>query len=89
VLPRVKPGSAVVHLVNWDYDDARDGVRPATETRLKLDLAALGVAGATEAILHAPGMQARKLPVERGNVTVPELGLWAVLELKDRPAGPR
>ncbi|MBI5384012.1 MAG: hypothetical protein HZA90_04925 [Verrucomicrobia bacterium] len=81
-LPRVKPGSAVIHLVNWDYDAARDGAPPATNVRLKLDLPALGVAGAKEARLVTLDGSTRVLPVQAGAVTVPELVLWALLEVK-------
>jgi hypothetical protein len=82
VLPRVKPGAAVIHLINWAYDAARDGVSPATDVRLKLDLAALGVPRATSAQWHVPGAPPAVLPLPQGGVTVPELGLWAILELK-------
>ena len=84
VLPRVKPGSAVIHLVNWSYDAARDGVQPIKEVRLKLNLQALGVAGATEAKLFSPGAPPLSLPIQQAGVTVPELGLWAVLEVRGK-----
>ena len=82
ILPRVKPGSAVIHLVNWNYDDARDGVETVKNAKVKLNLQALGVAGATEARFYSPGSQPVTLPIEQAAVTVPELGLWAVLELR-------
>ncbi|MBI4326578.1 MAG: hypothetical protein HY674_15130 [Chloroflexi bacterium] len=82
ILPRVKPGSAVIHLVNWNYDAARDGVQPIRNIRLKLNLQTLGVAGATKAGLFAPGVSLVTLPIEETTVTVPELGLWSVLELR-------
>ncbi len=84
VLPRVKPGSAVIHLVNWSYDAARDGVQPMKNVRLKLNLPALGVAGATEARWFAPGTQPAALPIRQESVTVPELGLRAVVELRSQ-----
>jgi hypothetical protein len=84
VLPRVKPGSAVIHLVNWNYDATRDGVQPVKDVRLGLNLQALGVAGATEAKLFAPGAPPARLPIQQATVTVPELGLWAILELRGR-----
>jgi hypothetical protein len=84
VLPRVKPGAAVIHLVNWTYDASRDGVSPIKNARLQLDLATLGVAGAPEAKLFVPGVPSVTLPIEKATVTVPEIGLWAVLELRAR-----
>ena len=84
VLPRVKPGSAVIHLVNWSYDAARDGVPPIKNVQLKLNLQTLGVAGTTQARLFAPGVQPAALPIEEATVTVPELGLWSVLELRSQ-----
>ena len=82
VLPRVKPGSAIVHLVNWAYDAGKDSVPPLNHFRLDLDLEALGVAGATEADLFSPGAQPLRLPVTNRSVTVPALGLWSVLEIR-------
>jgi hypothetical protein len=84
VLPRVKRGSAVIHLVNWDYDPASDTVRPIKELRLKLNLQALGVTGVRSAELFAPGAQPRTLSVQEHTITVPELGLWAALRLEKR-----
>jgi hypothetical protein len=84
VLPRVKAGGAVIHLVNWDYDALKDDVRPMQNVRLKLDLKALGIAEAKQAWCFAPGKEAKNLPIERGELIVPELDLWAVLELRDK-----
>jgi len=84
VLPRVKRGSAVIHLVNWDYDPGSDATRPIKDLRLKLDLQALGVARARTVELFAPGAQPRPLSLQDQTVTVPELGLWAVLRLGKR-----
>lgn len=81
VLPRVRPGSAVIHLVNWNYDASLDDARPVKNARLKLSLAALGVPNATEARLFSPGRQPSTLPLQNGSVTVPDVGLWTVLEL--------
>ncbi|MGA2658104.1 MAG: hypothetical protein ABSH34_11360 [Verrucomicrobiota bacterium] len=81
VLPRVKPGSAIVHLANWGYDAGNDSVQPLKNVLLDLDLEALGVAGATEADLFSPGAQPLKVPVTNRSVTVPELGLWSVVEI--------
>ncbi len=81
LVPRVKPGAAVIHLLNWGYDDAQDRVQPLKNVQLKLDLAALGVASVTEATVYAPGSEPKKVPVEKGHLTVPELELWALVEL--------
>jgi hypothetical protein len=88
VLPRVKPGSAIVHLSNWGYDAANDGVQPLKNVLLNLELEALGVAGATEAELFSPGARPLKLPVTNRSVTVPELGLWSVVEIRGSRAEP-
>jgi hypothetical protein len=50
---------------------------------LRLDLAALGVAKATEAVLFSPAAQPVKLPIVDGSVTVPELGLWNIVEIRE------
>jgi hypothetical protein len=84
VFPRVKPGGAVIHLVNWAYQTTGDSVQPLKDVRLKLNLAALGCAGATEARLFAPGATPAVLPVQQARVLVPELGLWGVLELRQK-----
>ncbi|MBP7936348.1 MAG: hypothetical protein KA354_17040 [Phycisphaerae bacterium] len=81
ILPRVKPGAAVVHLVNRDYDAGSDGVRPLKNVRLRADLAALGVTGAAEARWFAPDTQPRILPITQDALTIPEMGLWSVLEI--------
>ena len=88
LLPRVKQGSAVIHLLNWKYDPASDAVTTIKDVCVQLDLHALGVAGATQCRLYSPGVQPASLPVAHGKVRVPELGLWAVLELRPDPAKP-
>jgi len=84
VLPRVKPGAVVIHLVNWGYQLTGDSVPALNKVRLKLNLAALGCAGTTEAKLFAPGAVPVVLAVQQSSVTVPELGLWGVLELRKK-----
>ena len=84
VFPRMKPGAAVIHLVNWGYRTTGDNVAPLKDVRLKLNLAALGIASATEARLLAPGVTPATLPVQQASVVVPELGLWGVLELRQK-----
>jgi hypothetical protein len=84
VLPRKKPGSAVVHLLNRDYDAAIDDVRPQTGVRVALDLKALGVPHARQCRLVAPSADPVVLKVTQGSVTVPSLGLWALLVFTNR-----
>jgi hypothetical protein len=84
VLPRVKPGSAVIHLVNWGYEAARDDMSPMSNVRLRLNPQALGVAGVIEARLFVPGSEPVSVPVREAAVTVPQLSLWAILELRGR-----
>jgi hypothetical protein len=78
----VKVGSAIIHLLNWGYDSGDDRIWPLKNLRLELDLAVPGVAGATEAVLFSPGAQPVKLPITDRGVTVPELGLWAMVEIR-------
>jgi len=82
VLPRVKPGSVVVHLVNWDYDPERDDVKPIKAAKLILNLRELGVAGATEARWFAPGTEPKTLAIKDGAVSLTDLGHWAVIEIR-------
>jgi hypothetical protein len=78
---RVKRGSAVVHLLNYAYDDKADDVTPQANVTLTLDLKALGVPAAREARVYAPGREPQTLPVRDGRVVVPTLGLWAIVAL--------
>lgn len=84
VFGRVQPGAAVVHLVNWDYQPANDNIQPIKDVRLRLDLAALGIPGATEARLFAPGAEPISLSVQDASVMIPELGLWGVIALRHK-----
>lgn len=81
VLPRVKPGRAVVHLLNCNYAPAQDDTPSVKPLRVRLNLGALGVAGARQARCHAPGQEPLTLPIQGDTVTVPELRGWAILEL--------
>ena len=82
VLPRVKPSSAVIHLVNWNYSAARDTVEPAKEVRLNLNLRVLGVPGAKRARFFAPERETVPIEVRDGALTIPEVGLWTVIEVR-------
>ncbi|MCX6362154.1 MAG: hypothetical protein NT029_20355 [Armatimonadetes bacterium] len=79
--PRVKRGSALVHLVSYAYDGKADDVTPQANVTLTLDLKALGVPSAREARVYAPGCEPQILPVRDGRVVVPTLGLWAIVAL--------
>jgi len=84
VLPRVKTGGAVVHLVNGQYDAGRDGAVPVEAGRwqLQLELETLGVAEVREARWFRFGAEPVTVPVEGSKVRVPAFGLWALLELR-------
>jgi hypothetical protein len=83
VLPRVAKDSAVVHLLNTAYDANGDDVRPLKDVAVRLDLQALGVAGADTCKFLAPDAEPGTLLVDQGKVTVPELGLWVLLVFSD------
>ena len=80
-LPRVKPGGAAVHLLNYNYDSTRDDVRPLSGIKVTLDTKSLGIAGATTCKLVSPENPPVVLPITEGVITVPTLGLWAILEI--------
>ncbi len=78
-LPRIAAGSAVVHLLNYQYDVKRDDVTPIANVAVQVDLQTLGVAGAATCRVLAPDAPPQTLPVDAGRVTVPQLGLWSLL----------
>ncbi len=82
VLPRVKPGAAIIHLLNWNYQAATDNTPPQRDLSLQLDLAALGVAGAKQATYYRPGSAPVTIPLTGGTAKIPELGLWGLVEVK-------
>jgi hypothetical protein len=72
----------VVHLLNRAYEAGKDAVRPLGSVELRLDLAALGVAGATDVRLVAPGMPPVATQLSPGGgVTVDLPGEWAIVVL--------
>jgi hypothetical protein len=81
ILARVKPGSAVIHLVNYDYDPVHDDVAPLAKCRLQVNLKALGLAPGATCTLVEPEGKRRNLDCTGGTVEVPQLRLWAVLSL--------
>ena len=82
-LPRVKPGSAVLHLLNYEYDAARDDVQPLSDIRVLLNLSELGVANATTCRWVTPDAEPIVLRINSGRVQVPTLGLWGLLVFGD------
>ncbi len=82
VLPRAKPGSAVIHLVNWNYSLERDAVDRLEGVRLSLDLRALQVEGAREARLYAPGAEPVTVAIRDNTIVIPASELWTVVEVK-------
>lgn len=82
-LPRVKPGSAVLHVLNYQYDAARDDVQPLSDVRVLLNLSELGVAGATTCRWVTPDAEPIVLRIDGSRVQVPTLGLWGLLVFGD------
>jgi hypothetical protein len=81
-LPRVKPGSAVVHLLNYEYDAARDAVNPLNSVQVQIDLKALGLSAARTCRWIAPDAEPASLTIRDGRVQVPRLGLWGLLAIE-------
>jgi hypothetical protein len=81
VLPRVKAGGAVVHLLNYRYDSMRDDVELLGTVRVHLHLDALGVPSRSSCSLIEPGKPSRSLPIAGGTVEIRDLGLWGILRL--------
>ncbi len=87
LLPRVKPGSAVVHVLNLDYQADRDLFRPCEPVRLALDLTALGVPDARHVRVVQPAGESVTLRLDGGRVDLPRLELWALVVLENDSAG--
>ena len=81
VLPRVKPGRTAIHLVNWAYSPDRDTIETAKDVRLTLNLSALGIPDAKRATVFAPDRPTLKIEITDGSLVIPQLGLWAVVEI--------
>jgi hypothetical protein len=82
LFPRTARASAVVHVVNYAYDAARDDVSPQQNVRVTMNLRSLGIPGARSCRLVRPDRPDAKLPMADGTVTVPELDLWAILQIQ-------
>jgi hypothetical protein len=78
-LPRVKPGSAVLHLLNYQYDAARDDMQALSDVSVLLDLSQLGMADATTCRWVTPDADPIVLRINSSRVQVPTLGLWGLL----------
>jgi len=78
-LARVKPGSAVLHLLNYQYDEATDDVQPLSDVRVLLNLSELGVAHATTCRWVTPDAEPIVLQIDGNRVQVPTLGVWGLL----------
>ncbi|MCC7374983.1 MAG: hypothetical protein IT581_10020 [Verrucomicrobiales bacterium] len=83
VLPRVKPGAMVLHLLNYQYDPTRDDVLPLEDIAVHLDLPRLGVPKAKTGRWITPDADPVALPVIDGRVVIPRLGLWGLLAVED------
>lgn len=84
-LPRVKPGAAVIHMINYNYEPARDDVATRRDVCVAIDPASLGVPGVRSCRWVTPGAERPvSLPVQDGTIVVPQLGLWGLLVL-ERP----
>ena len=81
VLPRIKPGSAVVHLLNYEYQARSDSVSKIPSLTLQLDLAALGVPTARHCRVYSPGEESQSLPIEDGRVTLSNLSAWTIVRM--------
>jgi hypothetical protein len=84
-LPRRKAGQLVVHLLNYDYDTARDEVRPLSGVKVRLDAKAFSLAPSGPARLVQPGASDAPLVLRDGAVELPTLGLWALLVVPTQP----
>lgn len=84
VLPRVKPGAAVIHLVNYAYDPKEDAVRKLKAVKVTIALDRLGLKSDCSCTLFAPGSASTPLPLKGETVIVPELNSWAILLLSAR-----
>ncbi len=92
VVPRAIPGDeaapVVLHLVNRQYDGQKDAMVPQKDFTVRLRHELVGSRTFANATLHAPKGAPRTLKTasdaEFTTLTVPELDLWAILELRTR-----
>jgi hypothetical protein len=82
VLPRVKPGAVVVHLLNYGYVPERDDVTPLSSVQVQLDPAGFGLAGPQTCEWITPDADRVPLSLRDGRVDVPRLALWGLLAIR-------
>jgi hypothetical protein len=71
-----------VHVLNRDYDAAKDTVRPRRGVALVVDREALWVSGAKVAAVLAPGVARAEVPVSpEGRLSLDLAGGWALVVL--------
>jgi len=77
--------SAVIHLLNRDYDASSDSVRPKGPFTVSVSAEAFGGRAYARAVLYAPGVEPRVLELSsadaRISFEVPSLSAWAVVHL--------
>jgi hypothetical protein len=78
-LLRIKSGAAVLHLLNYQYDAARDDVQVLNDVSVLLNLSQLGVPHTTSFRWVRPDTEAISLRLYGSRVQVPTLGLWGLL----------
>ena len=83
VLPRVKPGALVLHVLDWEYQATADAVKPVSEVALSLDLDRLGVPHATQALRLRPGTEPETVQLDHGRLRLTDIGLWSILILEE------
>ncbi|MHC4406200.1 MAG: hypothetical protein ACYTG0_41730 [Planctomycetota bacterium] len=89
VVPRAIPGDdaapVAVHLLNRQYDGDADVMVPQRDFTLRLRRNLPGDRALAKATLYAPKEEPSRLPVVSGDdfvtVVVPEMKLWAILEI--------
>jgi hypothetical protein len=79
------PDGVAVHLVNYDHDHERDGVRRTGEVELTVRL--VGGGGVSQAVYRPADGAAEELSVQRDGdvirIQVPDVGVYAVVELTE------
>lgn len=76
---RAKPGSVVVHLLNYDYDAAHDEVRPIKDLKVTLDVKALGIPPGAKGRFVSADAAELAVSLKDGLVEIPSLNLWGLL----------
>jgi len=84
LLPRARPGGAVVHVLGRAYEPQRDAVATLHDIALRVDLEALGVAGCRRARVLGPDSAPVEVPIELGRLRLASAGLWALVHLTGR-----